>query len=343
MTAAAPTPTAEAARWISGFLEAQAAERDAARNTLLAYGRDLRDFADWLARRGTTLGHAGRPEIEAYLVACEAQGLARATRARRLSAIRQIYRFAWSEGWRDTDPAAELRGPGRPGRLPRTLAEDEVSRLMEAARAHGRTQAERARTTCLIEMIYATGLRVSELVSLPLAAARGDPEMLLVRGKGGRERLVPLSRPARAALRAWVAEREAAEDSARTCARAPSRFLFPARGRTGHLTRGGFHAMLKDIAVAAGLPPDRVSPHRLRHAFATHLLAGGADLRVIQTLLGHADISSTEIYTHVLEDRLRRTVLEHHPLATEADAVTDTGGAAPDADPTDRPPRHHGA
>ena len=302
-------------RWISAFLDAQAAERDAARNTLLAYGRDLKDFSGWLERRGDSLDTAGRGAVEGYLMACDADGLSAATRARRLSAIRQLFRFAYDEGWRDTDPAAELRGPGRSGRLPHTLSEAEVGRLLEAARSNGRTGSERLRTTCLMELLYATGMRVSELVSLPLAASRGDPEMLLVRGKGDKERLVPLSRPARAALAAWLAHRDAEEDAARRSGRPASRFLFPSRGKAGHLTRVGFHGLLKELAVAAGLDPARVTPHRLRHAFATHLLAGGADLRVIQTLLGHADISSTEIYTHVLEDRLRSIVLDHHPLS----------------------------
>ncbi|MGY6411185.1 MAG: tyrosine recombinase [Alkalilacustris sp.] len=312
-------PCAEDLRWISAFLEAQAAERGAARNTLLAYGRDLRDYAGWLGRRGLGLAAAGQGDIEAYLVSCDAEGLSRATRARRLSAIRQLYRFAWGEGWCATDPAVDLRGPGRGGRLPEALSEEEVGRLLQAARAHGRTEADRLRATCLLELLYATGMRVSELVALPLSAARGEPEMLLVRGKGGRERMVPLSGPARAALAAWAAQRLAEEDAARAAGRTAGRHLFPSRARGGHLTRMAVHALLKDLAVAAGLSPDRVSPHKLRHAFATHLLAGGADLRVIQTLLGHADISSTEIYTHVLEDRLRRAVLDHHPLARPED------------------------
>jgi len=330
-------------RWISGFLDACAAERDAARNTLLAYGRDLRDFADWLSRRGSGLETAVKAEVEAYLVACDAAGLAATTRARRLSAIRQIYRFAYEEGWRSDDPAAELRGPGRPGRLPRSPGEDDVTRLIEAARTHGRTPRERLRNSCLMELLYATGMRVSELVSLPLAAARGDPRMLLVRGKGGKERMVPLSRPARTALAAWVALRDEEEAATRASGqqaegRAGGRFLFPSRGRSGHLTRVGFHGLLKELAAAAGLSPASISPHRLRHAFATHLLAGGADLRVIQTLLGHADISSTEIYTHVLDERLRRTVLDHHPLARDGDAADprpEAGEPAPSCRPAD--------
>lgn len=308
--------------WISAFLEAQSGERDAARNTCLAYGRDLKDFLSWLNRHDGTLARAEREDIERYLIDCEAQGLAATTRARRLSSIRQFYRFVYEEGWRTDNPALQINGPALPARLPGTLDEREVDRLLECAREHGRNAAERARNTCLMELLYATGLRVSELVSLPDAAARGDPRMLLVRGKGGRERMVPLSRPARAALADWLAVRDAYEERARRGGAAASRFLFPSRGQAGHLTRHRFHGLIKEIAYAAGLDPSMVTPHRLRHAFATHLLSGGADLRVIQTLLGHADISSTEIYTHVLDARLRDLVLEHHPLA-QSPAVTD--------------------
>ncbi|MCV2869951.1 site-specific tyrosine recombinase XerD [Defluviimonas sp. WL0002] len=306
-------------RRISAFLEAQAAENGAARNTLLAYGRDLMDFADWLAHRKQDFDTAQQADIEAYLVSCDAQGLSRATRARRLSAIRQLFRFGYEESWRSDNPAIRISGPGRANRLPGTLSTDEVEALLKAAPDHGRTEADRLRNLCLIEILYATGMRVTELVSLPVAAARGDPRMLLVRGKGGKERMVPLSAPARAALTAWLAQRDADEEEARTSRRTPpSRFLFPSDSAEGHLTRQAFHALLKDIAVRAGVSPARVSPHKLRHAFATHLLAGGADLRVIQTLLGHADVSTTEIYTHVLDERLKALVLEHHPLARDA-------------------------
>lgn len=298
----------DAAR-IATFLEAQAAELGAARNTLLAYGRDLRDYADWLAGRGAALLMATQAEVEAYLVACDAAGLASATRARRLSSIRQFYRFAVEEGWRADNPAIRLKGPGRARRLPGTLSVAQVEHLLAAAPTVGRSAAERARNAALVALLYATGMRVSELVSLPAAAARGDPEMLLVRGKGGKERLVPLSPPARAALADWLRLRDADR------ARAASPHLFPSAGRAGHLTRHRFYGLIKQIALSAGLDPALVTPHKLRHAFATHLLAGGADLRVIQMLLGHADLATTEIYTHVLDARLRALVEAHHPLA----------------------------
>ena len=301
-------------RWISTFLEAAAAERDAARNTRLAYGRDLKDFAGWLARRGGDFAGVGRAEVEQYLVFCDAQGLSKSTRARRLSAIRQMFRFAFEEGWRADNPAVAIKGPGRVPRLPMTLSQSEVTALLQAAASTG-PAADRARNLCLMELAYATGLRVSELVELPVAAARGDPRMILVRGKGGRERLVPLSAPSRAALAAWLVQRDTREDAARAEGRAPSRHLFPATARDGHLTRQALHGLVKTWALAAGLDPARVTPHTLRHAFATHLLEGGADLRVIQTLLGHADIATTEIYTHVMDDRLKALVLQNHPLA----------------------------
>lgn len=311
-------PDAEASRWISTFLDARAADLGAARNTQLAYGRDLVDFADWLGRRGLSFATAGREAVEDYLVQCDAQGLSKATRARRLSSIRQLFRFAFDEGWRGDNPALRLTGPGRAQSLPKTLSEAEVTRLMDAARSRGRSPGDRLRDTALFELLYATGLRVSELVGLPVAAVRGDPRMILVRGKGEKERMVPLSTPARAALADWLTHRDAAEDEARRAGRAPSRFLFPGDGREGHLTRQYFHSLVKDVAVLAGLSPARVTPHVLRHAFATHLLAHGADLRVIQTLLGHADLATTEIYTHVLDDHLTELVLTKHPLSRKA-------------------------
>jgi integrase/recombinase XerD len=310
---------AAATRWVERYLEAIQAERDASRNTILSYARDLRDFGEFLAARGQDYATASRAEIEAYLVDQDDRGMALATRARRLSAIRQLYRFAFLEGWREDDPGALIKGPKRRRALPGNLSEGEVDRLLEAAGALGRTEAERLRDVCLLQVLYATGLRVSELVSLPVAAVRGDPRMILVRGKGGRERMVPLSPPARAALAGWLAHLDTVSNGGREGpARPRSPYLFPARSRRGHMTRERFFLLVKDLARLAGLDAAKVSPHTLRHAFATHLLANGADLRVIQTLLGHASIATTEIYTHVLEARLRELVLEKHPLAEVA-------------------------
>lgn len=308
--------------WVGLFLEAQAAELGAAENTLAAYARDLDSYVTWLDATGGNPATASRTDIETFLIDCDTQGLSRATRARRLSAIRQFYRFAFEERLRPDNPAAQIRGPGKTRSLPVTLSVEEVSRLLEAVRGHGRSDADRCRNICLMELLYATGLRVSELVSLPVAAARGDPAMLLVRGKGGRERLVPLSDAARTALQDWLGIRDAEQGRAQARGKPASPFLFPSRGIAGHLTRHRFYLLIKEIAVAAGVSPARVTPHSLRHAFATHLLENGADLRVIQTLLGHADISTTEIYTHVLEERLRALVLNHHPLAGDGQART---------------------
>lgn len=310
-----PAQHRDSGRWISTFLQARAAEAGQARNTLLAYGRDLADFADWLTAKGADFDTADRQAVESYLIHCDAQGLSKATRARRLSAIRQLFLFAVEEGWRADNPALRLAGPGRSQSLPKTLSEAEVTRLLDAARLRGRTPRDRLRDAALFELLYATGLRVSELVSLPVAAVRGDPRMILVRGKGDKERMVPLSGPSREALTAWLAHRDATEEAGRTAGAPPSRYLFPGDGRDGHLTRQYFHSLVKDAATRAGISPARVTPHVLRHAFATHLLAHGADLRVIQTLLGHADVATTEIYTHVLDEHLTKLVLTRHPLA----------------------------
>ena len=303
---------------IGAFLDAQAAESGAARNTLLAYGRDLRDLADYAAGQGFALSGMTRAQIEAYLSRCEAIGLSRATRARRLSAIRQFTRFALEEGWRDDDPAIRLSGPGRSARLPKVVSQTQVGNLLDAAAAFGATPEDRARNAAMLELLYATGMRVTELATLPVAALRGDPEVILIRGKGGRERMVPLTAPARAAVARWLALRDGAlADSplGRAVRGSGARWLFPARSAAGHTTRQAIHGMLAGLAAAAGLPPGKVTPHVLRHAFATHLLDGGADLRAIQTLLGHADLGTTEIYTHVQDARMRDLVLRHHPLA----------------------------
>ena len=306
-------------RWISTFLDAQAAELGAATNTQLAYARDLKDFAEYLSGRKLSFENATRDHVEAYLIFCDAQGLAKSTRARRLSAIKQLYRFGFEEGWRSDNPAIQIAGPGKDKRLPKTLNMGEVDGLLAAARVVGRSPTDRLRNTCLMELLYATGMRVSELVSLPISAARGNPSMLLIRGKGDKERMVPLSPPARDALTEWLETLDDLQEAGRLKGKAVSRFLFPSRGKEGHLTRHRFYILIKELSVHAGVPPAKVTPHTLRHAFATHLLENGADLRSIQTLLGHADVATTEIYTHVLEARLQELVLQHHPLANDDD------------------------
>ncbi len=303
------------AHWIQSFLEAQAAELDAATNTQLAYARDLDKFADWLKTKSLHFATAHQDQIESFIIDCEAEGLSKATRARRLSAIRQIYRFAFEEGWRTDNPAIQIKGPGKSKSLPKTLSVDDVARLLQAAQD---SKQDAVRNACLMELLYATGMRVTELVTLPVSAARGDPKMLLVRGKGGKERLVPLSGPSRDALAEYLKARDAQEEVARKAGKPPSPYLFPSRAKAGHLTRHAFFALIKRLAVEAGVSPDKVTPHTLRHAFATHLLAGGADLRAIQTMLGHADVATTEIYTHVVDERLEELVHQHHPLARKS-------------------------
>ena len=295
--------------WISNFLETQAAELGAARNTQEAYGRDLKDFLSFLESRGAGFATADRAMVEDYLVQCEAIGLATATKARRLSSIKQLYQFAFEEDLRKDNPAIQVRGPRKDKRLPKSLSLQEVEQLLQTAHTMPKKRADKMRLTCLMDLLYATGMRVTELVSLPVAAVRGNPDMILVRGKGGKERMVPLSPGARDAVILWLSLRD--QDEAHT----KSTFLFPSRGKQGHLTRIWFFQQIKKLALMAGVNADKVTPHSLRHAFATHLLAGGADLRSIQTLLGHADIATTEIYTHIQYERLRELVLEHHPLA----------------------------
>ena len=292
---------------IEAFLEMMAVERDASPHTLAAYGRDLADAAAGLAAAGGLM-EADREAVEAWFADLSRRGLSAATAARRRSALRQFYRFALAEGWRTDDPSRRLDAPQRGRPLPKVLDRDEVERLIAAAAA--RDGAAGVRLIALVELTYAAGLRVSELLALPVAAARRDPAYLVVRGKGGKERLAPLNGAARAALAAWLAAR----DAARPKDAPDSPWLFPSRGRSGRLTPRRFAQLLDQAAVDAGIDPARVSPHVLRHAFATHLLEGGADLRVVQTLLGHADIATTQIYTHVTSDRLVEMVRSKHPL-----------------------------
>ena len=296
-------------QWIANFLEAQTAEFGATRNTQAAYGRDLKDFLSFLEYNGADFASADRSMVESYLIQCDAIGLATSTRARRLSSIKQLYRFAFEEDLRKDNPAIQVRGPGKKKQLPKSMTVQDVEKLLQTSRTMPKQRIGKIRLTCLMELLYATGMRVTELVGLPAAAARGNPQMILVCGKGGKERMVPLSPGARSAIKLWLSLRDQDETSSK------SLFLFPSRGKDGHLTRIWFYQQIKKLADVAGVDPNKVTPHSLRHAFATHLLAGGADLRSIQTLLGHANIATTEIYTHIQDKRLSELVLKHHPLA----------------------------
>lgn len=299
MTASEP---ADRTRGIEPFLEMMLAERGAAANTVAAYERDLLDAAGFLARRRVTLADAGTDDLRAYLAAINRRGSSASTAARRLSCLRQFFRFLYAEGERTDDPSAAIEAPRRGASIPKVLSEQDVDALLAAARAG--EGADGLRRQAIIELLYATGLRVSELIALPASAAADDRPYLVVRGKGDKERLVPLGGPAQDAVAAW-----------RAACDAGSPWLFPSRAAGGHITRQTVGNMLKDLAREAGIDPTRVSPHVMRHAFASHLLAHGADLRSVQKLLGHADISTTQIYTHVLEERLKQAVAEHHPLA----------------------------
>lgn len=304
--------------YVTAFLEMMAAERGASANTLDAYRRDLEDFCRFMDQDGVGLCSVSRALISRYLVSLSSDGLKPASRARRLSAVRQLYKYLEGEGVVADNPAANTVMPTKQRALPKTLSVDEVDRLIETAAqavggCRGRDLVRTLRHHCLLEMLYATGMRVSELVSLPRSVLKADPRLIAIRGKGGRDRLVPLNSRARAALERYLAVGSDPEDGVSPMI--ATRYLFPSRGGAGHLTRQRFAQDLKDTAARAGLDPQRVSPHVLRHAFASHLLERGADLRAVQSLLGHADISTTEIYTHVLEERLKRLVTEHHPLA----------------------------
>jgi len=304
------------------FLDMIASERGASRNTLEAYRRDLEDYASFLSAKRVDAGAAATDDIRAYLAELDRRGFAATSVARRLSAIRQLHRFLYGEGKRGDDPAAVLEGPRRGRPLPKVFSVKEVTRLITAAHgAVGAPQASAAerlraaRLACLLEVLYATGLRVSELIALPAGAARADAETLTVRGKGNKERLVPLGGAARRAMRAYLDLRAAAAKGKRSAAE--GRWLFPSFGESGHVTRQHVGRELKALAAAIGIDPRKMSPHVLRHAFASHLLQNGADLRVVQQLLGHADVSTTQIYTHVLDERLKSLVRDLHPLADE--------------------------
>ncbi len=289
-------------RHIEAFLEMLAAERGAASNTLAAYRSDLEDFAAFAAARACPPATCKAEHLHAYMAGLQRIGLAARTASRRLSALRQFHRFLLREGVRHDDPTALLEAPRLPSTLPKYLTEQEVEALLDAAK---QTPGRRGAVAhAALEILYATGLRVSELLALPRRALASDSAVLLIRGKGGKERIVPLSEPAKAAAAALAVQ----QDQGRV-------YLFPGRDPRRSMTRQAFFLLLRQVALAAGIDPTRVSPHVLRHSFASHLLAHGADLRSLQLLLGHADIATTQIYTHVLTERLQRLVETHHPLA----------------------------
>jgi integrase/recombinase XerD len=315
----AKRPTSSDDALVELFLDMQAAERGAGENTLAAYRNDLDDLSAHLRAAGTTVAKANTDDLRDFLKSLAERGFATSSLARRLSATRQLYRFLYAEGKRGDDPAAVLEGPKRALTLPKILSIAEVDGLLAQARANAENaelpkplRLRHARLLCLLEVVYATGLRVSELVALPASAARPDQRMLVVRGKGNKERLVPLNGAAKRAMSEYLQLRAEAGHDANG---AKSKWLFPSFGEQGHLTRQHFARELKALGQACGIAPARLSPHVLRHAFASHLLHNGADLRVVQTLLGHADISTTQIYTHVLEERLKTLVRDLHPLA----------------------------
>jgi integrase/recombinase XerD len=305
---------------INLFLDMLAAEQGAGPNTLDAYRRDLTDCSEFLARSGQRFADAETQVLRDYLADLDTRGFKSSSVARRLSAMRHLFRFLLNERIRSDDPAAILSGPKRGRGLPKVLSISDVDRLLARAKALGdapevsASQRLRAmRLYCLLEVLYATGLRVSELVTLPRSAARRDARMIVVRGKGNKERLVPLNEASRQAMADYLAAMEVLKPEKNNAA--TSKWLFPSSGESGHLTRQHFARDLKELAASAGLAPRLVSPHVLRHAFASHLLHNGADLRIVQTLLGHSDISTTQIYTHVVEERLKSLVRDLHPLA----------------------------
>ena len=302
------------ADWSDAFLEMMAVERAAARNTLTAYARDLADASGFLAGRDLDLSAAAAEDIEAYFHALGARGLSAATAARRRASVRQFYRFALGEGWRKEDPSRRVDAPKKGRSLPKILSRSEVEGLIAAAAA--RDGASGLRLACMIEILYASGLRISELLSLTLNSLARDPAYLIVKGKGGKERLAPLNDAARQAVKAYLPVRvQFLPKPVKNTPAKDNPWLFPSRGAGGRLTARRMAQLLDEAAAGAGIDPARVSPHVLRHAFATHLLEGGADLRAVQTLLGHADIATTQIYTHVAEDRLKQVVQDNHPLA----------------------------
>lgn len=300
------------------FLEAKTVETDASENTIKSYNHDLIRYFDWISSCKVQIFDAELSHIELYLVNLKDCGLSIASRARHLSAIKQFYRFAVEEGWARANPALQISSPGRSKKLPQSVTIEIIERLLKAAGEEAKNKSFRSRNICLMTLLYATGMRVSEMMSLPLDAVKGSPNMVLVSGKGSKERLVPLSKLARSSIKIWIEERKILLNAAKTQNYTPnSKYLFPSNSKSGYLSRQWLFKKLKKWATLAGIDQKKVSPHVIRHAFATHLLANGADLRVIQTLLGHSDLGTTEIYTHVVDERLNDLVFNHHPLSNK--------------------------
>ncbi|MDG2474086.1 MAG: tyrosine recombinase [Paracoccaceae bacterium] len=291
------------------FLEAMSSERNFSANTLVSYEGDLKKFEQFQTKKNIRVVDSTKQQIEDFLKAEFDFGLTASTRARRLSSIKQLFKFLLDEDWRQDNPAIKIKLIRRERSLPKLLSVADVEKILTTAKSFGKNSYSKAMHNALFELLYSTGMRVSELVSLPLTSLIGNPDMLLIRGKGEYERLVPVSNQAKLAIKTWLLERNKFKKNK------DSKFLFPSRSKRGHLNRELFFKLVKQIALCAKLDPKNISPHTIRHAFATHLLENGADLRVIQSFLGHSDISTTEIYTHVVDDKLKKLVLNHHPLS----------------------------
>ena len=300
---------------IEKFLESKYAEEGLSENSILAYSRDLEKVS---IKIGKSFLEVTQSELEKYIIYLQKLGHSQSTRARHLSSLKQFFKFCVQDGHLATDPTSQLSAPKSLKRLPKTLTLEEVDAILEVAKTDGHTEFERARNRCLMELLYASGMRISELMSLPVASVRGKPKMILIKGKGSKERLVPLSNPAIDALGQWLKFRDEKEKLSIKAGLKRSNFLFPSNSKNGYLTRNWFFNKIKNWAIEAGVKGESVSPHTIRHAFATHLLSNGADLRIIQTLLGHSDITSTEIYTHIVNEKLKSTLEEHHPLSTKS-------------------------
>ena len=303
---------------INNFIEMLVAERSIAMNTTMAYARDLVAFGKYLTKVKKDFLTADTDNIVKYLNGLNKKKYSKATQARKLTAIKQFYIFLHDEEIRPDIPGQKLKNPKKPPLLPKNLTEEEVGKILEASKSFGRDDYQKARNLCIVELLYASGIRVSELIELPLRIVQGDPDLIMVKGKGGKERIVPLSQQAKKALTNWLEERHRREVQKLKRKLPKSPFLFPSPKGNAHLSRVSVFNLMKELARSAGISPEKVSPHTLRHTFATHLLTHGADLKVIQELLGHEGIGTTEIYTHVVDENLRNTVLTKHPLAKDS-------------------------